>query len=246
MRAHYLAALAYSLTLAAAAGAQGAPAWIEGTHYFLVEPARPTSVPPGKVEVTEAFSYGCPACNAFLPVMRKLSQSLPPNAVLDYLPVSFNPSEDWPMFQQAFCTAQVLGIAEKTHDAMFDAVWKTGELSIDPAAQRMKGHLPTIEDAARFYKAHAGVAVEKFLSTAKSFVVDAKDRTDDDLVLAYHVDRTPTIIVNGKYRLHAESAGGTDQLIELVKWLVAKESGKEGQAGKASSRVAVRAVTFND
>jgi thiol:disulfide interchange protein DsbA len=38
------------------------------------------------------------------------------------------------------------------------------------------------------------------------------------------VDRTPTIIVNGKYRLHVESAGGPDQVIELVKYLVAKES----------------------
>ena len=42
--------------------------------------------------------------------MHKLAQSLPANAVVDYLPASFNPSEDWPMFQLAFCTAQVLGI----------------------------------------------------------------------------------------------------------------------------------------
>jgi thiol:disulfide interchange protein DsbA len=42
--------------------------------------------------------------------------------------------------------------------------------------------------------------------------------------VAYKVDRTPTIIVNGKYRLHVESAGGTDQLIDLVKYLVAKET----------------------
>jgi thiol:disulfide interchange protein DsbA len=51
-------------------------------------------------------------------------------------------------------------------------------------------------------------------------------RTYQDLIMAYKVDRTPTIIVNGKYRLQVESAGGTDQLVELVKYLVAKESGK--------------------
>jgi thiol:disulfide interchange protein DsbA len=44
------------------------------------------------------------------------------------------------------------------------------------------------------------------------------------LIAAYRVDRTPTIIVNGKYRVYTESAGGADQLVELVKWLVAKES----------------------
>jgi thiol:disulfide interchange protein DsbA len=198
---------------------------VEGRNYFLVQPARPTGLPAGKVEVTEAFSYACPACNLFQPQMHKLKQSLPANAVLDYLPASFNTSEDWPMFQLAYCTAQALGIAERTHDAMFDAVWKTHELAVvDPATDRLRSHLPTIEDAARFYQQQTGVPVDKFLSTAKSFTVDIKVRTDEDLLQAYRVDRTPTIIVNGKYRLHPESAGGPDQVIELVKYLVAKES----------------------
>jgi thiol:disulfide interchange protein DsbA len=43
-------------------------------------------------------------------------------------------------------------------------------------------------------------------------------------MIAYKVDSTPTIIVNGKYRLTASSAGGYEQLIELVKWLLARES----------------------
>jgi thiol:disulfide interchange protein DsbA len=157
--------------------------------------------------------------------MHKLKQTLPANAVLTYLPASFNPSEDWPMFQLAFCTAQALGVAEQTNDAMFDAVWKTGELAvIDPVTQRIKSHLPTLEDAARFYNRVAGVPIDKFLSTAKSFAVDTKVRSAEDAIQAYRVDRTPTIIVNGKYRLHAESAGGNDELIELVKWLVVKET----------------------
>jgi thiol:disulfide interchange protein DsbA len=54
--------------------------------------------------------------------------------------------------------------------------------------------------------------------------VDVKVRAAEGLIAAYRVDRTPTIIVNGKYRLHTESAGGADELVELVKWLIAKES----------------------
>jgi thiol:disulfide interchange protein DsbA len=50
-------------------------------------------------------------------------------------------------------------------------------------------------------------------------------RQADQLVKDYRVDGTPTIVVNGKYRLDLHSAGGPDQLIELVNWLVAKESG---------------------
>jgi thiol:disulfide interchange protein DsbA len=108
---------------------------------------------------------------------------------------------------------------------MFNAVWQSGELAVvDQASGRIKSHAPTIEDAAMFYKAQAGVPVEKFLAAAKSFSVDVKVRAAESLLQAYRVDRTPTIIVNGKYRLQTESAGGNDQLVELVKWLVAKES----------------------
>ena len=128
------------------------------------------------------------------------------------------------MFQLAYITAQLLGVDQQTHDAMFDAVWKGGDLSITDSSRALKSRMPAIEDAAKFYKEHAGVPVEKFIATSKSFSADLRVRTAQDLLVAYKVDRTPTLIVNGKYRLHVESAGGTDQLIELVKFLVAKES----------------------
>lgn len=217
--------LAAALVLTICAPLRAAPTWTEGVNYFLIDPVRPTSVPPGKVEVTEVFSYACPACNLFVPTMHKLKTSLPPNTVFNFLPASFNPSEDWPMFQLAYLTAQTLGVADQTHDAMFDAVWQSNELAvIDPATRGIKSRLPTIEDAAKFYQAKAGVPVEKFLATAKSFTVDVKVRAAEDTIARYRVDRTPTIVVNGKYRLQTESAGGNDQLVELVKWLVAKES----------------------
>jgi protein dithiol oxidoreductase (disulfide-forming) len=199
--------------------------WVEGQQYFLIVPSQPTSVPRGKVEVTEVFSYGCPACNQFVPIMHKLTATLPANAIVSYLPASFNPSEDWPMLQRAYITAQVLGVADKAHDAVFDAIWNTGELAIiDPSTRRIKDRLPTIEDAAKFYNRSAGVSVQRFIDTAKSFTVDTKMRQADEMMMRYRVSSTPTIIVNGKYRLDAGSAGGYNELIELVKWLVNKES----------------------
>ena len=217
--------MVFGIVAAAPSRAAPTPAWIEGKNYYLIQRPHPTALPKGKIEVTEVFSYACPACNAFLPFMHKLIKSVPANAVVDYLPAAFNSNEDWPMFQQAYLTAQVLGVADKTHDAMFDAVWNTGELAVsDRATGRPKEKMPTIEDAARFYERHAGVPAAKFVSTAQSFAVDLKVRTADDLVKQYGIDRTPTIVVNGKYRLHIESAGSPDQLIELVNWLIAQES----------------------
>ena len=214
------------LIFSAASQVLGAAQWTEGVNYFKILPPRVVSLPKGKVEVTEVFSYGCPACNAFIPVMHKLAQKLPANAVLDYVPAAFNTSEDWPMFQRAFYAAQALGIAEKTHEAMFDAVWKNRTLAtIDPRTERLVEHMPTIEDAANFYHKVAGVSVQAFLDKAnKDFTVDTNIRSAEAFIYGCRVDRTPTIVVNGKYRLFAESAGGPDQLVDLVLWLVAQES----------------------
>lgn len=222
MKASIFAALILALT--GTFQAKGATTWTEGVNYFLVQPPRVPNVPQGKVEVTEAFSYACPACNSFQPTMHKLKEAMPPNVVVNYLPASFNQAEDWPMFQLAFLTAQVLGIDQKTHDAMFDAVWKGGDLSILDANRNIKTRMPTIEDVAKFYSEKGGVPADKFVATSKSFAVDVKRRATEDLLQAYKIDRTPTIIVNGKYRMHVESAGGADQLVDLVKYLVAKET----------------------
>ena len=200
--------------------------WSEGTHYVRLAPPQQTTVPAGKVEVMEVFAYACPACNVFQPVMEKLRHALPPNAQLTLLPAAFNPSEDWPMFQRAYFAAQALGIAERTHEAMFDAVWKTGELAVTtPGTNRLKDPLPSIADAARFYARVAGVNPQQFLAMANSFGIDSKIRAADAQILAMHVDSTPSLIVNGKYRVVRDSISGNDQLIELVKYLVARESG---------------------
>src|SRR6202051_2594016 len=135
MKVRNCAALAAVLTLVIAGPSRSAP-WTEGVNYFWIDPPHATSVPAGKIEVTEVFSYACPACNLFVPTMHKLKTSLPANAVFDFLPASFNASEDWPMFQLAYLTAQALGVADQTHDAMVDAVWPGGALGVIAPARR--------------------------------------------------------------------------------------------------------------
>jgi protein dithiol oxidoreductase (disulfide-forming) len=217
---------------AAAAPAAPAPApfvdngkWVEGKNYFLIDPAQPTSHP-DKIEVTEVFSYACPACNQFHTSMDQLAASLPSNAVVTYLPASFRPDENWPLFQRTYYAAQALGVAEKTHDAMFDAAWKTGELStydLQAGKPKPREAWPTLDDVAKFY-AKYGVDPKQFIGVANSFSINTQMKRADDLMKAYGVDSTPTLVVNGKYRYTIISAGGVPQTIELTQWLVAKEA----------------------
>jgi len=215
------AIVATALPLLASAQTQ----WTEGKNYFTVTPALHTSAPAGKIEVTEVFSYACPHCSQFRPVVKQLKASLPPNVVFTMVPASFNPSEDWPMFQRAYVTAEALGIAERANDGIFDAVWKSGELAVvDPQSNRLKSPAPSIQDAARVYNKLTGVPVDKFLAVSQSFAVEVKMKADDAYLLHGQVDSTPTLVVNGKYRLTTETAGGADQVVQLVKFLVTKES----------------------
>jgi thiol:disulfide interchange protein DsbA len=222
---HRMVTLLGVLAILLTAESQAAQTWTQGRNYVLLNPIQPTQVPVGKIEVMEVFSYGCPACSSFQAVVEKLKGSLPQTAQLIFLPASFNPSEDWPMLQRAYFAAQSLGIADRTHQGMFDAVWKTGELGVsDPVTHRLRSPLPSIEDAARYYERMTGVKAQTFLSAAKSFSVDVKIRSADAQIVAMQVPSTPCIIVNGKYRVILESLNTTDELVDLVKYLVDKEN----------------------
>jgi len=209
------------------AGAAAPAQWVEGANYFRLQPAQATSTP-GRIEVLDVFSYACPACNSFQPTLDKLKAALPPTARMAYLPAAFNPAEDWPVFQRAFLAAQSLGVAEQSHDAMYDAVWGKGSLAIvDLATHRLlpRDRQPTIRDVAKFY-ARYGVKEDAFLAAANSFTVDSEMKRCDARIRDDQVDGTPTLIVNGKYRLTPQSAGGYAQTIDLVLYLVAREEGK--------------------
>jgi thiol:disulfide interchange protein DsbA len=217
-------AVLLGLAVLALAHAQALP-YEAGKQYFLVEPPQPTTTG-DKIEVLEVFSYACPACNAFQTIANKIKSDLPANAEMTYLPAAFRPDEDWPVFQRAFFAAQSLGLVEKTHDAMFDAVWKEGSLKItDPVTHKIVQPMPTIEDVAKFY-ARYGVTAEEFVGTANSFAVNTKMKRADSQVKTLGVDSTPTIVVNGKYRVTGASAGGMDKVPAVVAYLVDLESKK--------------------
>jgi len=216
-----------ALAFAGAASAADAPAaaatpasWQEGTNYFVIDPPQATASG-DKIEVLEVFSYACPHCAHFQPYAEQIRQSLPAYAHFDYMPAVFNAS--WEPFARAYYTAQSLGVVDKTHQDLFDALHRD--------------HIPmrSIEDLAGFYAEH-GVDRAKFLATASSFEVDSKLQRSVDIVKNDGIDGTPSIVVDGKYRVTGQSAGGYPQMIELVDWLVKKEHDAKAKPAKAAKK----------
>ena len=211
-----LAGLIFAGAAFAAEPAAPTTNWEAGKHYFPVMPAQPTATG-DKVEVLEVFSYACPHCAHFQPYADQLKQSLPAGAVFAYMPAIFNPT--WEPYARAYYTAESLGVVDKTHQELFDALHRD--------------HLPmrTIDELASFYAQH-GVDKAKFLATSSSFEVESKMSRAKEMVKNYGVEGTPSIVVNGKYRVTGASAGGYPQLIELVDWLVNKELASSKPAKK--------------
>lgn len=204
---------------------RGLGKWTEGKQYFAITPPQPKATGTSKVEVTEVFSFGCPFCNEFHKVVDNMAKALPAYAQMDYLPASFNPVENWPVYQRAYFAAQTLGLARKSYDAVFNATWKSGELATYNLGGRgLKPHSdwPKIADFARFYAKKYGVDAKQFIAVANSFSVNLKMKRADELIKSYGVASTPTFVINGMYRFNFASAGGVAQANELVQWLAAK------------------------
>lgn len=185
-----------------------------GKNYFVIDPPQPTASG-DRIEVLEIFSYACVHCAHFQPYADELKSKLPSTAQFSYMPAIFN--AQWEAFARGYYTAQSLGVLDKTHQALFDAV------------HRDKRAFRSFDDIATFYGEH-GVDVEKFKAASGSFEVESKLTRSRDLVPKFGVDGTPTIIVNGKYRVTGASAGGFPQIVALVDTLVKKELAAKADA----------------
>ena len=177
----------------------------EGVHYERVVPAQPTSTV-GKVEVLELFWYGCPHCFRFEPHLERWLKKKPDNAQFVRMPGVFRPS--WENHARAFYTAELLGVFDKIHEPLFNAI------------HVKKKNMDTLDSLRDFFADHAGVDKNEFIKTFNSFAVETRLRRAKTMGARYGVRGVPAVIVNGKYRV----PGGGAEAIKIINYLIEKES----------------------
>ena len=112
---------------------------------------------------------------------------------------------------RAFYTAKAMGVLEKVHQPIFDAI------------NLQKNRLDSAEAIETLFVDHAGVDPEAFKSTFGSFGVNAQVTQADARARAYGIAGTPELIINGKYRITARAAGGKAAMLDVADELIAKE-----------------------
>jgi thiol:disulfide interchange protein DsbA len=194
----------------------------EGKDYFVINP--PVASDPSKVIVTEVFSYACPHCAHFQPYAEQVKSQLPAGSQFDLLPAVFQPG--WEPFARAFYTAKSMGLVDKTHQALFDAIHRDHQ------------PLRTVEDLANLFYSNYGANSGSFISTATSFVVEGELSRGSQLVHDYQVDATPTLIIDGKYRVVANSENGVGfpEMVTTTQYLVQKEMATKKPAAAAPKK----------
>lgn len=190
------------------------PAPVEGSDYVLIEPALPYAPQAGKIEVVEVFGYTCSHCAALQPELDEWKARQAADVSLHYLPGAFGGY--WTPYARAFFTAETLGLADKTHAAMFRAIHI--ERVLPPSAEAG----PQI---AQWYGTQ-GTDADAFASTMDSFAINAKIERAKQLAQRWGVDGTPTMIVNGKYRVMVTDQG-SEHMLRTVDWLVVHERAKQ-------------------
>ena len=200
----WLVALLLPFSVATTAVAQD---YTEGNNYLRLAKPQPTSTT-DKIEVVELFWYGCPHCYDLEPKIEKWLQSKPDDVEFVRLPAIVGPR--WEPLAKAYYTAEVLGVLDKTHTALFKAVHEK--------KQQFKDN----EQIKEFFVSQ-GVTEADFKNAFNSFAVSVKMNNAKLMTRRYAITGVPTLIVNGKFSTSGKLAGSQTGIIKVVDYLVAQE-----------------------
>ncbi len=202
-----LQGLAFALALALVTAVQ-AQAPQEGREYTRLR--SPIPIETGKkIEVIEFFSYGCPHCGDFEPLLEQWLKTMPADVQFRRVPVLFQPQ--WVGLAKVYYTLEALGEEQKLTPDVFVAIHQKG-------AQLWK-------DQVFFdWAASKGLDRKKVEDMYNSFGIAGKVNRAKQLGQdVYKVQSVPVLIVDGKFVVTTNDRVPTHQaMISVLDAVIAK------------------------
>ncbi len=193
----------------APAKAPAAPAIVleEGVNWSAIVPALPGDSP-GKIEVLEFFSYGCPHCNDFNPLVSRWAAKLPKDVAFHRVPITFGRAA-WSNLSRLYYALEATGELARLDQAVFDAI------------HGQHKNLFT-EKAALDWLASQKVDSAKFRDVFHSFAVETRLARAEQLAKLYKVEGVPQLTVAGRYAVLGQSAKSQPELLAIADALIVK------------------------
>ena len=200
-------ALAAALTVAMPSSAQTA-----SKDYTPISPAQPTE-DASKIEVIEFFSYGCPHCADFNPLLQAWVDKLPGDVVFRKVPITFGRAA-WANIARLYYALKVTGDLDRLESDIFKAI-HNDRINLFEEKSLLE------------WVAKKGVDQKKFAEAFNSFGVMSQVKRGDQMAQAYKIQGVPALAVDGKFLV-----GGKDfneQLANADKLIAKARSEKSGK-----------------
>ena len=209
----------------------------EGTNYVTLVPPQPTGQRK-KIEVVEFFSYACPHCARFSPLLNAWVAKLPPDVVFRRVPVGFG-RDVWVNLQRTYYSLEFTGDLTRLDGPLFHAIHEERKPLFD-------------ESSLADWVGHNGGNADTFSQAYISLGINTKTFQADKMVEDFRISGVPALAIDGRYVAFVATAedelqgfndllANTDELIVRVRNERAAAKGAAGGApGAAPGAAPVR------
>lgn len=179
---------------------------VQGRDYTLLNPAQPTSTK--KIEVLEFFFYECSHCFHLHGELAAWEKTMPVDVELTFVPTIFRDSTE--PLARAYYALEGMGKIKQMDDAIYQAI------------HVKQTNLYDLDTIGAFVGSN-GVDRAKFSSAYNSFTVNSKVVRAKQMIRSYGIDGTPTLVVDGKYKITGLQPADTIRVLNEVIAMARKE-----------------------
>ena len=195
----------------------------EGKNFTTLAPPQPTSQH-SKIEVVEFFSYACPHCAHFYPLLNAWVAKLPADVLFRRVPVGFN-RDLWVNLQRAYYALDASGDLARLDGPLFHALHEERRPLLDESS---------ISD----WVGRNGGNADKFTAAYISLPINKETVQADQMAAEYRIEGVPALAIDGHYVAHAEASPDEEQalkeLLANADELIARVRNERGRSKPAA------------
>lgn len=178
---------------------------------------------PNKIEVVELFWYGCGHCHHMETPLNAWVKKLPADVTFKRVPGL--PNQSWAPMAKTFYALETLGLLEKLHTPLFDAIHK--QKSLNPTDEK---------GAIEWVTKQSGLDKAKVEEAYNSFSNNANLKRAANLFRASGATGVPSLVINGQFITSSTMAGNNDLALKTADYIITNIRADKAKAGTPAKK----------